>query len=513
MARGAGCPTASGAIVSGNIFSAFAAAAERVPDRIFLEGSAAPATFADMLNLSARAAAALLDAGVAPGDRIVVQVEKSPMCVWLYLGCLRAGIIFVPLNTAYTPAEVAYFLDDADPAMVIGSAAALDALGVAGALPERARAWSMEADGSGSFADALSGTAPRQAIAACAPEEIAAILYTSGTTGRSKGAMLSHGNMLSNVESLTRLWQWQDDDVLLHALPIFHAHGLFVGLHCSLYRATTVMFRAKFDADAVVADLPRATVFMGVPTFYVRLLKHPGFDRARVSGTRLFISGSAPLTEPVFEAFAERTGQRILERYGMTEALMITSNPYVGERVAGTVGFALPDVQVRVDGGGDAPGVLEITGPNVFRGYWRMPAKTAEAFTEDGWFRTGDIATIDGEGRVRLVGRSSDLVISGGYNIYPKEIELLIDDLPGVEEAAVVGVPHADFGEAVVALVVARSGASVTADAISDAVRTQLAAFKRPKRVILLDELPRNAMGKVEKAALRRRYADLFVEA
>ena len=494
-----------------NIFAEFAQAAAQVPERCFLETPTGPTDYAGMLDFSARGAGALIAAGLKPGDRLVAQIDKSPSAVWLYLGCLRAGVIFIPLNTAYTATEVGYFLDDAQPSLLVCSAEAALALSTAEAMPDRLQHWTLEADGSGSFAEHLATAERVDEIALRATNDIAAILYTSGTTGRSKGAMLTHGNLLSNVRSLTEIWRWQDDDVLLHTLPIFHAHGLFVALHCSLYRATTILFRARFDADEAIADLPRATIFMGVPTFYVRLLKHPAFDHRLISGIRLFVSGSAPLTEPVFEEFVERTGQRILERYGMTEALMITSNPYGGERIAGSVGFALPDVQVRIESGaGDTPGVLEITGPNVFTGYWRMPEKTADAFTADGWFKTGDVATIDESGRVRLVGRSSDLVISGGYNVYPKEIELLIDELPEVEEAAVIGVPHPDFGEAVVAIVVPRPGAAIAPEDIADAVRPSLAAFKRPKKVIMVDELPRNAMGKVEKAALRRAYAELF---
>ena len=500
--------------MNGNLFTAFAAAAARVPSRIFLDRPEESTTFAGMLDQAARAAEALTVAGVRAGDRIVVQVEKSPGCVWLYLGCLQAGIVFIPLNTAYTSDEVGYFLGDAQPTMLVCSIEAAARLAAAGQGRDDLIVWTMEADGAGSFADRMEEAVPARAIVERTAEDIAAILYTSGTTGRSKGAMLTHGNLLSNVVALTEIWHWQDDDVLLHTLPIFHAHGLFVGLHLSLYNATTVLFRTRFDADAALAALPTATVFMGVPTFYVRLLKDARFDADAVADMRLFISGSAPLTETVFEQFAARTGKRILERYGMTEALMITSNPYDGERIAGSVGFALPDVSVRIEpAAGDAPGVLEISGPNVFSGYWQMPGKTREAFTADGWFRTGDVAQIDGEGRVRLVGRSSDLVISGGYNVYPKEIELLIDELPGVEEAAVVGVPHPDFGEAVLALVVARAGSTVEPERVSEAIRPRLAAFKRPKQVIVVDELPRNAMGKVEKAALRRRYATLFAEA
>lgn len=494
--------------MNANIFASFAEAAAGRPDRVFLDAEDGVATYADMLEFSARAAGALGSAGVKLGCRVVAQVEKSPASVWLYLGCLRLGAVFIPLNTAYMPAEIGYFLDDAEPALFVCAEATREAV------VDGPPVLTLEADGSGSFADALAAADPVDAVAERAADDVAAILYTSGTTGRSKGAMLTHGNLASNVAALTDIWRWRDDDVLLHALPIFHAHGLFVALHCSLYRATTVIFRQKFDAERVLADLPHASVFMGVPTFYARLLKLDGFDAAATRDVRLFISGSAPLTEQVFGAFENRTGQRILERYGMTEALMITSNPYDGARVAGTVGFPLPGVSVRVEAdAGDSPGVLEIAGPNVFTGYWRNEEKTHEAFTADGWFRTGDVAAIDEESRVRLVGRSSDLVISGGYNVYPKEIELLIDELPGVEETAVVGVPHPDFGEAVLALVVPQAGERLDLAGIGEAIRDRLASFKRPKQILLLDELPRNAMGKVEKAVLRRRYATLFEQA
>ncbi|WP_420606462.1 AMP-binding protein [Novosphingopyxis sp.] len=494
--------------MSENIFSTFAKAAARNPERTFLEGLDYAFRYGEMLDYSARVAGALREAGLKPGDRVVVQVEKSPTCVWLYLGCLRAGIVFVPLNTAYTPSEMAYFIEDAEPALIICTAAALNTL------QTPIRSWTIEADESGTFAEACAAAIQDETIAQRIDGDVAAILYTSGTTGRSKGAMLTHGNLFSNVTALNEIWRWQDDDVLLHTLPIFHAHGLFVALHCSLFRATTVLFRPKFKAEQVLADLPKATVFMGVPTFYVRLLKLDGFDRDLTRHMRLFISGSAPLNEPVFEAFEARSGQRILERYGMTEALMITSNPYEGERVAGTVGMPLPGVSARIEeAAGDGPGVLEIAGPNIFASYWRNPEKTAEAFTADGWFRTGDIAEIDSDGRIRLIGRSSDLIITGGYNVYPKEIEILIDDVPGVEESAVIGVPHPDFGEAVLAVVVARGEDPELTDAIFQALRPELAAFKLPKHIVIVRELPRNALGKIEKAALRRHNVNAFTVA
>ena len=344
-------------------------------------------------------------------------------------------------------------------------------------------------------------------------EDLAAILYTSGTTGRAKGAMLSHNNLASNVLALDRYWGWQDDDVLLHALPIFHVHGLFVALHCAFLRATPVIFQRRFDIDALIAELPNATVLMGVPTFYTRLLADPRFDAALASGMRLFISGSAPLTEQTFAEFETRTGKRILERYGMTETLMNTSNPLDGERVAGTVGFALPHIEARIaseDGqvlGPGEVGGIEMRGPNVFSGYWRMPERTADEFRPDGFFRTGDMGVMDEEGRFSIVGRAKDLVISGGYNVYPKEVERLLDEMPGVTESAVIGVPHPDFGEAVVAVLVAEG---VSEARVDDHLRGNLARYKQPKRVFCVDELPRNAMGKVQKNELRERYAELF---
>lgn len=495
-----------------NLFATFAMIASASPSSPFVQTRDRTYGYGDMLKATGRAAAALQQAGVTPGDRVLVQVEKSFEAVILYLATLRAGAVFIPLNPAYTAEEVVYFLTDAEPKLLIASAEMLTRL--ASAIPPACGFLSLEADGSGSFSHSALSQAEEAPVAECSSEDVAAILYTSGTTGRSKGAMLSHGNLLANVQALNQLWEWSNEDVLIHSLPIFHAHGLFVALHCAMLQGSRILFHQRFDPVEVLRDMARATVFMGVPTLYVRLLKQPQFDKAAAAGMRLFISGSAPLTETVFAQFEERTGHRILERYGMTEALMITSNPYRGERIAGSVGYALPGVSVRT--GGEAaqasgPGVIEITGPSVFRGYWRQPEKTAESFTADGFFRTGDIARLEPDGRVYLVGRATDLVISGGYNVYPKEIEAVIDDMPGIEEAAVIGVPHPDFGEAVVAIVVASGG--LIPDQLDEALRPRLAAFKRPKRILLVDELPRNAMGKVEKAALRNRYRRLFAEA
>jgi malonyl-CoA/methylmalonyl-CoA synthetase len=426
-------------------------------------------------------AARLIERGVQPGDRVAAQTEKSPEAVMLYLATLKAGGVYLPLNTAYTPAEVDYFLKDAEPRLFVQDAVAL--------------------------AEEADACAPLAAAVARSASDLASIIYTSGTTGRSKGAMLSHGNLAANALALHEIWGFSRRDVLLHALPIYHVHGLFVALHCAFLSGAPVVWLPKFDDAEVLAALPRATVMMGVPTFYTRLLANSAFTRERTAHMRLFVSGSAPLLESTFAEFEARTGQRILERYGMSEAVIITSNPLDGERVAGSVGYPLPGVELRIAGG--ETGVLEIRGPSVFGGYWRMPEKTAEEFTADGHFVTGDVGRQDPDGRVWISGRAKDLIISGGLNVYPKEIELLFDELDGVEESAAIGVPHPDFGEAVVVVVKGRGDeASMIARA-----RERLAAFKAPKRVLFVDDLPRNAMGKVQKAALRQTYADLFATA
>jgi malonyl-CoA/methylmalonyl-CoA synthetase len=459
-------------------------------------------------------AQALAAAGAKPGDRIVAQVEKSVENVLLYLGALRAGLVYVPLNTAYTAAELAYFISDAEPAVLVCDPAKADALApVAGS----ARCLTLDANGRGTLADAVAAIPPmRFETVARGADDLAAILYTSGTTGRSKGAMLSHGNLASNALALKDYWRWRTGDVLIHALPIYHVHGLFVALHGALLNRSTMLFHKAFDADAVLADLGQATVLMGVPTFYVRLAVHPGLTRKACSNMRLFISGSAPLLESTFEEFASRSGHRILERYGMTEAGMITSNPYDGARIPGTVGYPLPGVSARVcdDKGAEVPrgepGVLEIKGPNLFKGYWHNPEKTAEEMRPDGHFITGDVAKMAQDGRVSIVGRAKDLIIVGGLNVYPKEIELAIDAVPGVAESAVIGVPHPDLGEGVVAVVTRASGSGVDEAAVLEAIADKLARFKQPRRVLFVETLPRNQMGKVQKAALRETNKDLF---
>ena len=497
--------------LNANVFALFEAAASAHPERPFLVVEGTPLlTYGAMLEETGRAASWLRSAGVGQGDRVVVQAHKSPASVILYLASLRAGAVYIPLNTAYQEGELTYFLADSEPALLVASPGlpgGTVAFGGSRAL--------ITGDVTDAPWKALTESLPTVLAASADP---AAILYTSGTTGRSKGAVLTHGNLSSNVQVLGEAWHWQDDDVLLHALPIFHAHGLFVALHCALLRASPILFHERFDANAVLRDLPSASVFMGVPTFYTRLLAEPGFDKALAARMRLFVSGSAPLLDATFEEFRERTGHTILERYGMTEALMVTSNPYEGTRIAGSVGPALPGISVRViaENGVPAatgePGVLEMKGPNMFAGYWRNPEKTAEDHTADGYFISGDIATQDEAGFIRIVGRAKDLIISGGYNVYPKEVELVIDAIEGVAESAVIGVPHPDFGEGVVAIVAREPNSAIAAAEIAAVVGTELAAFKRPKASIIVDELPRNAMGKVQKAELRKSYNGLFAK-
>ena len=462
--------------------------------------------YGDLEARVSQAAGALAELGVKPGDRVVTQTEKTPEALALYLGCLKVGAVYVPLNTAYTAAEMDYFLSDAEPALLVCDSSQT----VETAVPTL----TLDATGSGSFPERVDAADACESTVARVADDIAAIVYTSGTTGRPKGAMLTHRNLESNARALCDAWGWQSDDVLLHALPIFHVHGLFVGLHCVFLGGGSMVFLPRFDADAVIEHLPSSTVMMGVPTFYTRLLAQDAFTGNVCRAMRLFISGSAPLAAQTFADFQARTGHRILERYGMSETLMNTSNPLAGERIGGTVGFALPEIEARIaDGdrvlGEGEIGEIEVRGPNVFKGYWRMPDKTAEEFRPDGFFRTGDLGVMDSEGRVSIAGRTKDLIISGGYNVYPKEVETLIDEMSEVSESAVIGVPHPDFGEGVVAVVVPRDEPVDTA-MVEAALKDRLARFKQPKRVVCLDDLPRNVMGKVQKNALRERFADLF---
>ncbi len=495
--------------MSENIFERFMETAARRGDAPFLvPPEATPIRYTDLDAATGALANVLIANGVKPGERVAAQVAKSPTAFLLYLACLRAGAVYLPLNTAYTDDELDYFVGDAGPALVVADPAR--EAGVQG-LKSRGGAVVLTLDGAGqgSFAAAAEAAKTDFAPIERQADDLASILYTSGTTGRSKGAMLTHGNLASNAAALVDAWGITADDVLIHALPIFHVHGLFVALNTCLLAGASVRFLPKFDADTVLDLLPQSTLMMGVPTFYTRLLADDRLDRERCADMRLFVAGSAPLLPQTLAEFEARTGHTVLERYGMSECGMICSNPLDGERRPGRVGPPLPGVEVRVRG--EEPGVLEVKGPNVFKGYWQMPEKTAEEFTQDGWFITGDVAEIDpSDGSVAIVGRSKDLVISGGYNVYPKEIEAVIDDLPGVAESAVIGVPHPDLGEGVVAVVVADGTADIDPKAIIAASRERLAAYKAPKRVMTVEALPRNAMGKVQKNALREHHAGLF---
>jgi malonyl-CoA/methylmalonyl-CoA synthetase len=477
-------------------------------------------SYADLEAGSGRIARLLMDCGVEPGDRVAAQIEKSPEALLLYLAVLRCGGVYLPLNTAYKGGEVAYFLSDAEPRVLVCAPQSQGVLGDIARKAGVAAVLTLGEAGDGSLVERSRDLDPEVGVVARSGGDLAAILYTSGTTGRSKGAMLSHANLGSNTLTLRDAWGFTAEDVLIHALPVFHTHGLFVATHCVLLSGSRMLFLNRFDADTVLDIMPRATAMMGVPTFYTRLLASPRLTREACAGIRLFVSGSAPLLADTFRDFEARTGHAILERYGMTETTMITSNPLKGERIAGTVGFPLPGVEVRIadENGKPLPqgevGVLEVKGPNVFHGYWRQPEKTATEFRPDGFFITGDVAMVDARGYIHIVGRAKDLIISGGFNVYPKEIELCIDQIEGVQESAVIGVPHPDFGEAVVAVVKRAGGtAEVTADAIQSTAKAELANFKVPKKVFFVDELPRNTMGKVQKNLLRDRFKDSFSSA
>lgn len=473
-------------------------------------------TYGDMLARSAHLANALVAREVKAGDRVAVQVEKCPGALMLYLACVRAGAIFLPLNTAYTLAELEYFFGDAEPRLVVcdpGREGDISRI----ASKVDAAVDTLAGGGEGSLNEIANLSGPTFSDADRGPGDLAAILYTSGTTGRSKGAMLSHENLASNARVLAHAWRFTSADVLLHALPIFHTHGLFVATNVTLMAGASMLFLPRFDAEEVLRLMPRATCMMGVPTFYARLLQHPGLTPEATAHMRLFVSGSAPLLRDLHEQWRQRTGHIILERYGMTETNMNTSNPYDGDRVAGTVGLPLPGTELRIadpESGKPLPqgeiGVVEVKGPNVFQGYWRMPDKTKVEFRPDGFFITGDLGTIDARGYVHIVGRGKDLVISGGYNVYPKEVENEIDAIEGVVESAVIGVPHPDFGEGVVAVVVKKAGSGLSEADIQRALNGRLAKFKQPKRVFFTDELPRNTMGKVQKNRLRDAYGEVF---
>ena len=504
--------------MSENLFTIFKNRFPADLSKMFLwrpDGSAL--SYADLVELSGRLANALKSLGVKPGDRVAAQVEKSAEALLVYLAALRAGAVYLPLNSAYTASEIRYFLGDAEPTLFIcrpESAAEMRVVATEAGVP---RVETLGSNGEGSLMEAARAQPPAFEDVERTRDDLAAILYTSGTTGRSKGAMLSHGNLASNAEVLRDNWRFTPEDRLLHALPIFHTHGLFVATNVTLMTGSSLIFLPTFNANEIVRLLPQATVMMGVPTFYTRLLARDDFGRDLVAHIRLFVSGSAPLSAETHKEFGERTGHAILERYGMTETNMNTSNPYDGDRIPGAVGLPLPGVEIRIadpQTGQAVPdgevGVIEIRGPNVFKGYWRMPEKTREEFREDGFFISGDLGRIDDRGYIWIVGRAKDLIISGGFNVYPAEVEAAIEALPGVTECAVIGVPHADFGEGVVAVVTPKPGAILEEKTILAALANELAKFKQPKRVFIATELPRNAMGKVQKKDLREQHAKTF---
>jgi malonyl-CoA/methylmalonyl-CoA synthetase len=500
-----------------NLFAALRAAFPQNLDEIAIETDhGLNYSWRDLDRATAMMANLLEALGLPKGARIAVQVEKSVEAVMLYLATLRAGFVFLPLNTAYQSAEIEYFIGNAEPAVVVCSSKNFGWVSKIAFKAGTRNVFTLDDDRTGSLLERTAHCADHHPTVHRDADDLAAILYTSGTTGRSKGAMLTHGNLLSNAQVLKDYWGWRPGDVLIHALPIFHVHGLFVALHGALLNGSKMIWMARFDPKRVLEKMPQATVFMGVPTLYVRLLAEAGLNREVTRNMRLFVAGSAPLLIETFVAWQQRTGHTILERYGMSETIMLTSNPYdpaLGERRGGTVGFPLPGVSLRVqdDAGQSLPvgeiGGIQVKGPNVFKGYWRMPEKTKEEFTADGYFKTGDVGKIDGRGYVSIVGRSKDLIISGGYNVYPAEIEGYINELPGVAESALVGIPHADFGEVGVAVVVPKPGVTLVPDQIIASLKSKLANFKIPKRCVVVAELPRNTMGKVQKNLLREQYS------
>jgi len=495
--------------VAGDLYSRFSRSFSQFAGRVFIDSGERSWTYGDIEREAGRLAARLQALGVAPGERVLVQTDKNVETLILYFAVIRAGAVYLPLNVDYTEAEIEYFASDATPVLAVCRDASVE-------LFERIGGDAMQVRTLGQLfaipTDEQAPPVPRRG------DDIAAILYTSGTTGKPKGAMLTNENLRSNGEMLIDFWRFTPEDRLIHALPIFHVHGLFVAMHCVMFSGATAIFLPKFESGKVIELMRDATVLMGVPTFYIRLLGDERFTREAAANMRLFISGSAPLSADIHRAFEERCGHRVLERYGMTETGMLTSNPYEGERRAGYVGPPLPGVELRIaefETGKVLPqgevGIVEVKGPNIFKGYWQMPEKTAAEFRPDGFFITGDMGFIDADGYVQLVGREKDLIISGGLNVYPAEVEALLDDRPDVAEAAVIGVPHPDFGEAVVAVV--KPAGTFDPDTVREAMRRELAAFKLPKQILVLDELPRNTMGKIQKKLLREQYANLFAEA
>jgi len=478
-------------------------------------------SWSDLEKATSKIASLLASLNLPEGSRIAVQVDKSPEALFLYLATLKAGLVYLPLNTAYQHSEIEYFIDNAKPAVVVCNPLHFSWVSKLAFQRGVTHVFTLSDQRTGTLLERALGCADQFQTVEKADGDLAAILYTSGTTGRSKGAMLTHANLSSNAQVLKEYWHWQKGDVLLHALPIFHVHGLFVASHGALLNGSKMIWLPKLDVDQLIRYIPQSTILMGVPTFYTRLLGKKEFDRALCKNMRLFIAGSAPLLTETFHAFVERTGHTILERYGMSETVMLTSNPYSGRRIPGSVGKPLPQTQVRVVSengkvcGVDEVGAVEVKGPNVFSGYWQMPEKTKEEFTADGWFKTGDVGRWGGstsagpvpDDYLCIVGRSKDLIISGGYNVYPKEIESFIDEMPGVSESAVIGTPHPDFGEAVLAIVVQKPGVHLDSEAIISQLKGQIANFKVPKKVFIVDDLPRNTMGKVLKNVLRQTYS------
>lgn len=495
-----------------NLYSVYRSRFPSMDSVLLTTESGVTFTYGDAERCSAQIANFLTQLGLRKGDRVTVQVEKSVHALWLYLGTIRAGLVFHPLNPAYTDEELLFFLADASPRLVVCDSQRERKLQrmcqTLGSVPLR----TLDADGMGTLMQCAQGFSHEFASAHTVSTDLAALVYSSGTTGRPKGIMLSHGNLVDNVSVLVAYWGFTGNDCLLHALPIFHVHGLFVAIGCVLMSGSKMRWINGFEVATVVSNLPHCTVVMGVPTYYARLLAEPRFSAQSCRTVRLFISGSAPLLADTFAEFERRTGHRILERYGMTETGMNTSNPLYGARRAGTVGLPLPGVDVRVCGADDKTlienevGELQVRGSNVFAGYWNLPEQSARDFTADGFFKTGDLAVVDDQGYVSIVGRAKDMVISGGLNVYPKEIELLLNEIPGVTESAVIGLPDPDFGEIVVAVIVPAQGVAPTTEGIREALKDRLAKYKLPKKILFIDELPRNSLGKVRKDLLRERY-------
>jgi malonyl-CoA/methylmalonyl-CoA synthetase len=500
-----------------NIYALFAERFLRNSTQVCIETETGKKySYADVEKETARMARFFISLGAGKGDRVAAQVEKSPEALFVYLAAVRAGLVYLPLNTAYQRGEMEYFLGDAQPVIVVCRPQVEEMILSLAQAAGCQHVFTLDENGGGSLMNAVRDVPAEFQTVQVEENDLAAILYTSGTTGRSKGAMLSHKNLASNVRVLHNYWGFKPDDVLLHTLPIFHIHGLFVAANLNLYNGSKMFFLKKFESSQAIDYIDKSTLFMGVPTYYVRLLTEAKFDKTLCRNMRLFVSGSAPLLQETFESFKQKTGHTMLERYGMSETGMNTSNPLNAERKGGTVGLPLPGTSLRIADENNAPlpageiGGIQVKGDNVFSGYWRMPEKTREEFTDDGYFKTGDVGKVDEQGYVSIVGRSKDLVISGGYNVYPKEIEELIDAMPGVVESAVIGVPHPDFGEAVTAVVVKKKDANELSDtSIIQALKKEIANYKVPKNVFFVEDLPRNAMGKVQKNVLRDTYKKL----